>query len=121
MIWTRRGGAAEDRTGRPLLRWTTVIRCGISLGVPIILVAGLSAADPWLSQFPREAGRRITEVFLRAVLLGYLSVLLLIPIVLGGAIWFLIRARRRRRSRSLPARIILLCGSTALAILGIEL
>jgi hypothetical protein len=89
--------------------------------VPIILVAGLSAADPWLSQFPREAGRRITEVFLRAVLLGYLSVLLLIPIVLGGAIWFLIRARRRRRSRSLPARIILLCGSTALAILSIEL
>ncbi len=121
MIWTSQGGPADDRTGRRILSWPTVIRWGGALGLPIILVAVLSAVDPWLSLFPREPGRRLTEIFLRSVLIGYMTVLLLIPVLLAGSIWLVIRARRQGRSRPLFARTALMCGSTALAIVAIEL
>ena len=65
-------------------------------GCPILLVAFLSAVDPWLSQFPRELGRRLMEFFLRSVLIGYMTVLMLIPLLLIGTIWLLIRARGQR-------------------------
>ena len=86
-----------------------------------LLVAGFFAADPWLPLFPRAPGRRLTELFLRSLLVAYMSVLVVIPLVLAVSVWIVIRARRRGQRRPMAARLALLCGSAGLAVLGLEL
>ena len=102
------------------LRWWNVVRWAWPLVVVLLLAAGLSAADAWLPLFPREPGRKLTELFLRSLLIVYLIVLALIPLVLSVSIWIVIRARRWGRNRPFAARLALLSGSAALAVLGLE-
>jgi hypothetical protein len=106
---------------KPRFRWQNVCRPLVPVGLFLIIGAGMMAADPWFPLFPRETGQRITEIFLRSVLIGYLTVLLLIPLVLPASIWLVIRARERGQSRPLLARAALACGSLAVAIIGLEL
>ena len=77
-----------------------------------LLVAGLFAADAWLPLFPREPGRRLTELFLRLLLIAYMSVVVLIPLVLAVSVWLLIRARQRggRRPDAGPSGLALRLG-----------
>ncbi|MGC8640137.1 MAG: hypothetical protein ACP5XB_09710 [Isosphaeraceae bacterium] len=121
MIGTGQAESADRGESRPILRWRAVICWGSAIGLPMVIIAFLSAVDPWLSQFPREPGRRGMELFLRAVLIGYLTILLLIPVGLGSSVWMIKRARKQRRSGAFFARIALLCGSTALAVVAMEL
>jgi hypothetical protein len=106
---------------KPRFRWQNVSRVLVPVGLLLIIGAGITAADPWFPLFPREPGRQITEFFLRSVLVGYVTLLLLIPLVLAASTWLLVRARRRERSRPLIARAALVCGSLALAVIGLEL
>lgn len=103
------------------LRWRNVARWAWPLVLVSLLVAGLFAADAWLPLFPREPGRRLTELFLRSLLIAYMSVVVLIPLVLAVSVWLLIRARQRGQRRPMGARLALLCGSAGLAVLGLEL
>ncbi|MGZ3414934.1 MAG: hypothetical protein ACXWNX_15280, partial [Isosphaeraceae bacterium] len=59
------------------LRWRNVARWAWPLVLVSLLVAGLFAADSWLPLFPREPGRRLTELFLRSLLIAYMSVVVL--------------------------------------------
>ncbi|MGA7496465.1 MAG: hypothetical protein WBX00_07020 [Isosphaeraceae bacterium] len=102
-------------------RWRNVARWAWPFVLVSLLVAGLFAADAWLPLFPREPGRRLTELFLRSLLIAYMSVVVLIPLVLAVSVWLLIRARQRDRRRPMGARLALLCGSAGLAVLGLEL
>jgi len=103
------------------LRWRNVARWAWPFVIVSLLVAGLFAADAWLPLFPREPGRRLTELFLRSLLIAYMSVVVLIPLVLAVSVWLLIRARRRGKRRPWLARLVLACGSAGLALLGLEL
>ena len=103
------------------LRWRNVARWAWPLVLVSLLVAGLFAADAWLPLFPREPGRRLTELFLRLLLIAYMSVVVLIPLVLAVSVWLLIRARQRGQCGPMGARLALLCGSAGLAVLGLEL
>ena len=103
------------------LRWRNVVRWAWPFVLVSLLVAGLFAADAWLPLFPREPGRRLTELFLRSLLIAYMSVVVLIPLVLAVSVWLLIRARQRGQRRPMGTRLALLCGSAGLAVLGLEL
>ena len=101
----KRDRPGADRTANPAVVDRHLV-VGSHLGLPISLASFLSAVDPWLSLFPREPGRRLTEIFLRSVLIGYMTVVLLIPLLLAGSLWFLIRARRQGRlRRGLPGSL----------------
>ena len=121
MLWTSRTASKEDRTGRTSIRWSTVIWCGAVIALPILIMAFLSAVDPWLSLFPPEPGRMLMEAFLRSVLIGYMTILLVIPLGLTTSIFLLIRGRGRYQSRPYVARIALLCVATTIAAVGVEL
>ena len=86
-----------------------------------LLVAGFFAADPWLPLFPRAPGRRLTELFLRSLLVAYMSAVVVIPLVLTVSVWIVVRARQRGQRKPMAARLALLCGSAGLAVLGLEL
>ena len=103
------------------LRWRNVARWAWPFVLVSLLVAGLSAADPWLPLFPRQPGQRLTELFLRSLLIVYMSVLVLIPLVLTVSVGIVIRARRRGQRRPMGARLALLCGSAGLAVFLLEL
>ncbi len=102
-------------------RWTNVACWAAPLALIAVMVAGLNATDAWLPLFPRESGRRVTELFLRSVLVIYGSAVILLPLLLLVSIWLVIRARRRGARRPMLARLALLCGSAGLAILGLEM
>ena len=103
------------------LRWRNVARWAWPFVLVTLIIAGLSAGDAWRSFIPRELGRSLTELFLRALLVVYMSVLVLIPAVLTVSLWIVIQARRRGQRRPIAARLALLCGSATLAVLGLEL
>jgi hypothetical protein len=67
-------------------RWRNVARWAWPFVLVSLLVAGLFAADAWLPLFPREPGRRLTELFLRSLLIAYMSVVVLIPLVLAVSV-----------------------------------
>ncbi len=101
--------------------WRNVVRWALPPAIVTLLFAGLSAADAWAPLFPREPGRRLTEIFLRSLLVGYLTVLILVPLVLAVSVWIVIRARRRGVRRPWLARLALACGSAGLTVIGLEL
>lgn len=121
MVWMIRTGSNGHGTGKKSIRWGSVARWGGGVAIPILLLAFVWAVDPWLSLFPREPGRWLMEAFLRSLLVGYATVLVCVPLALIGTIFFLLRARRRGRSRPWLARAALLCGSTMIAAAGVEL
>jgi hypothetical protein len=86
-----------------------------------VLAAACYAIEPWLSLVPRDLGQLWTERFLRALLVVYPGLILLVPLVLAGSAWWLVRARRRGRSKPRLARLCLLCGSAAFSLVGLEL
>jgi hypothetical protein len=106
---------------RTTLRWRAVLRWVWPFAFVLMLAAGLIAIDPWLALFPRESGRRWTEVFLRSLLLGYLGVSVIIPMLMLASVCGLLRARRRGRRRPWLARLGLLCGSLGLCVFAMEL
>ena len=55
-------------------RWANVARGVWPFLLISLLAAGLYAADAWLPLFPREPGRRLTELFLRSILIVYMGV-----------------------------------------------
>jgi hypothetical protein len=77
------------------LRWRNVVCWALPFALVSFLVAGLFADDAWLPLFPREPGRRLTDLFLRSLLVAYLTVVVLVPLVLAVSVWLVIRARRR--------------------------
>jgi hypothetical protein len=85
------------------------------------LASGLWAADAWLPLFPSELGQRITRVFLQVLLIGYLTILIVLPALLILSIWLLLRSRSRGRRRPVLARATLLVGSGMIAVIGMEL
>jgi hypothetical protein len=92
---------------------------------PAALLAGLAgalwAADAWLPLFPQALGQRLTELFLRALLIGYLGLLIGLPALLALAIVLVLRARRRGRRRPFLARVALLSASGLIALAAMEL
>jgi hypothetical protein len=108
-------------TARPSLRWGAVARIAVPIAFLASLAAGLSAADAWLPLFPRELGYRITELFLRSLLIGYLLVMIGMPTLLVLVAGFLLGARRHQRRRPILARLALLLGSASIAVVAIEL
>jgi magnesium-transporting ATPase (P-type) len=103
------------------LRWRNVVRWTLPLAIATLLIAGLFAADAWAPSFPREPGRRLTELFLRSLLVAYLTIVVLVPLFLAVSVWLVIPARRRRQRRPWLARLVVACGSAGLALLGLEL
>ena len=84
----------------------------------MIILAGLSAADAWIPLFPREPGRRLTESFLRTLLVVYLALVLILPAACGRA--SLVRARRLGKSRPRTARLAPACTSALLSLFMME-
>lgn len=110
-----------NNSPRTTLRWRAVLRWVWPFAFLLMLAAALVAIDPWLALFPREAGRRWTEVFLRSLLLGYLGVAVVIPLLLFASVSGLLRDRRRVRRRPWLARLGLLCGSLGFCVFALEL
>jgi hypothetical protein len=103
------------------VRWRTVARVVCPIAALMILAAALHAVDEWLPHFPREPGRRLTEFFLRSVLIGYAAVLIAVPLLLIASAWLLLRSRSNGLRADAVARVALLCGSAAIAVVGLEL
>lgn len=110
----------QSGTTQAPVRWKVLARWVGVLAVFAVAVAVLVAFRFWMPLFPRELGRRITEVFLRTVLIGYASALsLALPgVFLLG--WVLLRARQRRESRPRAARWLLLCVSFLIGVAMLE-
>src|SRR5262245_25945599 len=108
-------------TGNSEIRWRRVAQWAGPLMIVCVLTAMLIAVDPWLAFFPREPGRRLTKGFLRMLLIGYVGALVLIPLTLACTLALVIVARRRGQRRPIGARLALLCGSTMLSVISIEL
>src|SRR4051812_16130911 len=105
-----------NNSPRATLRWRAVLRWVWPFAFLLTLAAGLVAIDPWLALFPRESGRRWTEVFLRSLLMGYLGVSVVIPLLLLTSVMGVLRARQRGRRRPWLARLGLLCGALGLCV-----
>jgi tetratricopeptide (TPR) repeat protein len=87
----------------------------------VLVAAGLDTVVVWLPLFPRAPGQRLTEIFLRSLLIGYAGVLVTFPSLLALSILLVVRARRSGLSRPLLARVGLLCAAALIAALGLEL
>ena len=105
---------------KPRLRWRTVIQTVVPVSVVAIVVAGLWAFSYWNPFFPRELGRRITEGFLRAFLIGYAAILVLVLTGIAGLSWALWRSRARRPRRLVLVRGLLLCVSGLIGVMTLE-
>ncbi|MDR3637724.1 MAG: hypothetical protein P4L84_28210 [Isosphaeraceae bacterium] len=105
---------------RPAVRWRMLLRWALIFAVLAAAVGGVAAFRYWIPLFPRALGRRLTEGFLRAFLIGYVVGLAL---ALPGAVLLsrvLLRARRRRQSRPRLARCLLLCVAFLTAVTCLE-
>lgn len=111
----------QPRATPPRLRWGAVARVSLPFVILASLAAGLRAADAWLPLVPRELGQRLTESFLQALLIGYLTVLVALPSLLVLSVLLMLRARRHGRRLPIIARMGLLAGSGILAVLAMEL
>jgi hypothetical protein len=60
----------------------------------MVLAAGLIAVNPWIALFPRDSGRRWTEVSLRTLLVVYPRLLIMIPSLFALFVGIVVRARR---------------------------
>jgi hypothetical protein len=92
---------------------------------PLVILAGLVAGWlvflPWIPLFPRALGRRLTEWFLRGLLVGYAATL---AMSLVGTLVLAVRVLRGRRwglRRPVAARLWLLCASSLIGLAGVEL
>ncbi len=103
------------------VQWRNVARWVLPFAFLSLLSSGLFVGDAWAPLVPRELGRRLTELFLRALLAAYGLVVVLAPLLLAGSVWLVIRARRRGQRRRFVARLALVCGSAVLAVLCLEL
>lgn len=86
----------------------------------VLAVGGVVIAYQLTGVLPRARQRRITEIFLRLVLIGYAGAVLVVPPAEAGLVWWLLRERRRRRRHPGPARWALLGASAVLGVLLVE-
>lgn len=100
--------------------WVRVASWAAPIALVVIFLSALVAVDPWLPFVPREPGRRITELFLRSMLVAYFLVALLIPAGLAVSLLAVFYNRDPLR-RSWSARVALLCVSAGVALIGAEI
>ncbi len=102
------------------IRWRLLASRVLVLAIPIVGVAALIAAN-FLMPFVRpEIRRNATELFLRGLLIGYSAGLglALVGIITLPAV--LLSARRRGVRRPRMARLLLLCSSFLVSLVGLE-
>lgn len=103
--------------GSKAQRWRRLAGIVALFALPLVILAAWLALSLWIPLFPRDLGRRWTEEFLRALLVGYAAMLGLAGLgiaLFGGA---LIRARRAgRRCPNMVAKGLLLCVSSLFAL-----
>jgi hypothetical protein len=90
----------------------------------VILLAIVEAGFvlvPWIPLVPRSLGRRLTEWFLRGLLIGYALGLTGSALGVLGVGLYVLRGRVRRVRRPIAARLWLLCASGLIGLVGIEL
>src|SRR5262249_9203137 len=73
----------------------------LALALPIaVLVSGIVVLPAWVAVLPRTVQRAITETILRAVLVGYMGLVLVV--VIGTPLSLCLMARVRRRGAARP-------------------
>ncbi|QEH36706.1 hypothetical protein OJF2_52910 [Aquisphaera giovannonii] len=107
--------------GSSRIRWRSVLTWAALAGGILVVAAGLASLGAWLPLIPRPQARRLTELLLRSVLVGYFSAAVLLPTVLVLAASRILRRRRRGLSSPLAARLALASASGLAAIAGCEL
>jgi hypothetical protein len=103
------------------LRWRRIAwRVG-----PIATLLGIVAAwfvlVPWIPLVPRSLGRRLTEWFLRGLLVGYALTLATSTLGALGLAVYVLQGRARLVRRPSAARLWLFCASSLIGLAGVEL
>lgn len=96
---------------------------GAAVLVVVLCVAwmlGPAWFSDWYSGLSRDGKRSAMVRFHRGVLVAYAVVVVLGPIVGGVATARVLRARKRRQSRPIAARVALLCSASLLGLLLLE-
>ncbi len=106
---------------RPEIRWRWVVSRAGPVAILSAAMAGLLAVKSWLPLASPALRRRLTEGFLRILLIGYATALgLALPAAIGTA-WGLLHARRRRLRSPRLARLCLLSASCLIGIAVAEI
>ena len=102
------GPSMTTEMAEPRLRWRWVVSRAMPIAMIIAALAGLLAISSWLPLTSPSLRRGLTEGFLRALLIGYATILgMAIPIAIGSG-WALRRGRSRRVRRPGLGRCFLL-------------
>ncbi|HMF35372.1 MAG TPA: hypothetical protein VKF17_01980, partial [Isosphaeraceae bacterium] len=86
-----------------------------------LLILAFVVLPGWIPLLPRAVVRRMTESFLRGVLLVYGALLLAGLIGAPVTAWLLVRSSRRGRRPSALVRIFLLCFSCLFSLAALEI
>lgn len=106
---------------RPEIRWRWVASRVFPFAILLGAVAALLGVRAWLPLAPPPFRRRLTELFLRILLVGYAAALALALPTAIGAGWALLRVRRRRARSPKLARLFLLATSCLTGIAFAEM
>jgi uncharacterized membrane protein len=108
----------SERQGR--VHWGRVARWAGAAGIIAAMIAAGTALAPFAPYVPRSLARRLTEGFLRSLLIGYAAVLIIAPALIVGLGAWVYRGRRRGVRRPWSAKLMLLCGSCLLSLTAAE-
>jgi hypothetical protein len=102
------------------VRWRWVVWRVGPLTILLAIVAAGLVLLPWVPLVPRSLGRRLTEWFLRGLLVGYALGLAGSALGVLGLGIYVLRGRAGRVRRPIAARLWLLCASSLIGLVGIE-
>ena len=97
------------------------LRIAAVAGTLALLIVAFVVLPGWIPLLPRAVVRRLTESFLRGVLLVYGALLLAGLIGAPVTAWLLVRSSRRGRRPSALVRIFLLCFSCLFSLAALEI
>ncbi len=97
------------------------LRVAAVAGTLALLIVAFVVLPGWIPLLPRAVVRRMTESFLRGVLLVYSALGLAGLIGAPVAAWLLVRSSRRGRRPSALVRIVLLCFSCLFSLVALEI